>query len=276
MTRKIISFIAALAAFLFFPAVTAKADLSITPVRVVFEARGRSAIIELINMTNRTNTYRMSWLMMKPTENGKYEMLPAGNEKDPHTVPNMIIFTPRQVTIEPKGHQVIRLSLRRPADLPPGEYRAHLTMTRLANDEKQREQDPAQKDMSMALNVNLGFSIPVIVRSGEDKDLRVSLTSPKLGLSPNKKTPVLDVDLKRDAGKFSSYGTLKVFWQPLKGAEQEVGTLDNVALYPELKHRPLSVPLKENPTSGSIKVVYLGKYESEGKTWAEKTFPIGK
>ena len=36
----------------------AHADLTITPTRIVFEGRDRSAIVELINTTKRTNTYR--------------------------------------------------------------------------------------------------------------------------------------------------------------------------------------------------------------------------
>jgi hypothetical protein len=188
----------------------------------------------------------------------------------------MVVFSPRQVTIEPHGHQLIRLSLRRPADLPPGEYRSHLSMTRIAN-ALRPAYDPHQKGVTMALYANLGFSIPVIVRSGEDKDLKVSLINPKLTMSHNTPpAPVLHLDLNRDAGKFSTYGSLKVLWQPPKGEEQQIGILNNVALYPEVQQRHVEIALNQNPTSGTLKVVYLGKLESDGKTWAETSFPIGK
>jgi fimbrial chaperone protein len=255
--------------------VAARADLTITPVRVVFQGRDRSMSVELLNITDHTNTYRMGWLEMKADDKGGYSLLPA-DDKNPNSVSNMVVFSPRQVTIEPHGHQVIRLSLRRPADLPPGEYRAHLSMTRIAN-ALPPVADPHQKGVTMALYANLGFSIPVIVRSGEDKGLKVSLINPQLAMSHNTPpAPVLHIDLNRDGGKFSTYGSIKVLWQPAKGEEQQIGLLNNVALYPEVQQRHVEVTLNQNPTSGTLKVVYLGKLESEGTTWAETSFPIGK
>lgn len=252
----------------------ARADLTITPVRVVFEGRDRSATVELINLTNRTNTYRLRWMEMKMGPSGRYELMPA-DESNPNSVSKMVIFTPRQVTIQPKGHQTIRLSLRRPADLPVGEYRAHLAMVRLA---KQGPDLPEnRKDVATSMQVNLGFSIPVIVRSGEDKDLKISLVSPKLDMNNDTPPrPQLSISVQRDAGKFSTYGTIRVLWRQSGKDEKEIGRMTNVALYPELDKRPLNIQLNENPTSGSIRVIYEGKYESDGKTWAEKILPIGK
>ena len=273
--KRAVLYTCAVVAVLMILSTVAMADLTITPVRVVFEGRDRSAVVELINETDHVNTYRMTWVHMKAKPEGGYEMDNLKQEdKNPFSVDSMVVFTPRQVTIEPHGHQIVRLSLRRPENLPAGEYRAHMAMTRMANEEK-HPQDPAAEGVELSMNVNLGFSIPVIVRSGDDKDLKISLNAPKLQIGPNKK-PELYIQVNRDAGKFSSYGTLKVSWQPPKGAEKEIGVLSNVALFPELPQRQVIIPLRDNPTSGSLKVVYLGKYESDGKTWAETTFPIGK
>ncbi len=274
VTRFILVFIL-LATFA--PMAPAKADLGITPVRIVFEGRGRSATVQLVNLTDHTNTYRMGWLTMKARPEGGYEVAQAADQNDPYSVAKMIVFTPRQVTIEPHGQQTIRLSLRRPADLPFGEYRAHMSLVRMARDVQPLRVDPEQKDISLALDVNVGFSIPVIVRSGEDKDLKISLSSPRLKMTEGKKpVPKLNIDINRDAGTFSSYGFLDVYWQPPQGKEEKIGRLDNVALYPEIKQRHMEVPLDKVPTGGNLRVVYRGKYESEGTTWAEKSFPIGK
>jgi hypothetical protein len=262
--------------FLVLPIAQAQADLMISPVRVVFEGRDRSATVQLLNMTTKTHTYRMNWLVMKMDEDGKYVFGPP-DENDPTSVAKIVVFSPRQVTIQPHAYQLIRLSLRRPADLPPGEYRAHLAFTRLADFGPERRATP-ESGIKTELKVNVSFSIPVIVRSGEDKDLKISLNSPKLGLGGDiaNQHPVLSIDVRRDAGKFSSYGVLRTYWTPAGGQEKEIGMLSNVALYPEVSQRHLAIPLNENPDSGSLRVVYYGKYESEGTTWAEKTFPIGK
>lgn len=255
----------------------AMGDLTITPWRVVFNGRDRSARVTLINLSAQTNVYRIGWMMTTALENGRYDQKKYDPEKDkdPHSLPHMIVFSPRQVTIEPQGQQTVRLSLRRPADLPPGEYRAHITFIKLA-DQGPVQQDPNATSVSMAVNVNYGFSIPVIVRQGEDRALKVSLNSPRLHAING--GSALEIDLHRDAGKFSSYGEVKVYWKPSKGDEVEVGSLNNVALYPEVQTRKLTVPLlkKYMITNGSIRVVYAGQLDSEGKIWDEKTFPVGK
>jgi hypothetical protein len=159
--------------------------------------------------------------------------------------------------------------------LPPGEYRAHLTFIRMADNKPPPPQDPNAKTMSMQLNVNLGFSIPVIVRQGEDKALKVALMNPKMELEGT--GSVLKVDITRTAGTFSTYGEIHAYWKSPKGDEKEIGKMNNVALYPELKTRNIIIPIttKDNIAGGTIRMVYTGKYESEGVTWDEKTFPVG-
>lgn len=254
-------------------------DLTITPWRVVFGPRDRSATIELLNTSNVAGTYRMGWMMTKATAAGKYEDVfykqDKDKVKDPHIVPNMVIYSPRQVTVESHGEQVVRLSLRRPADLPPGEYRAHVTFTKMA-DQRPVAQDPHAKTVSMELNVNYGFSIPVIVRQGEDRALKISIQSPKMEPGEGGGT-ILMLDLHRDAGKFSSYGELEVYWKPSKGGEVKVGSMTNIAVYPEVQTRHIAMPLLRQYTivGGTLRIVYKGALESEGTTWAEKSFPVG-
>ena len=275
MIKRLFIFLVIFVTSLLLAATEARADLTITPKRVVFQARDRSASVTLLNITDHANTYRFSWVIKKAKPDGKYEAMPFS--QDQHSVDKMVIFSPRQVTIEPHGHQTIRLSLRRPSDLPTGEYRAHLLLTRLAHEDTLQTQDPNAKSLSMEISVNLSFSIPVIVRQGEDKALKVSLSDPKLRLA--EKGAVLDVDINRDAGTFSTYGDVTVFWQPPnKGKEVVIGLLTGVALYPEVNVRKISVPItaKDNLSAGTVRVAYIGKLEATGTTWAEKSFLIGK
>jgi P pilus assembly chaperone PapD len=149
MTKRIFAFFVLFVMCLLIPQqVSAMGDLTITPWRIVFGPRDRSASVQLLNTSDAPKTYRMGWMILKATKDGRYIPVPYDKDKnkenDPHGVQNMVIFSPRQVTIEPNGLQVIRLSLRRPADLPPGEYHAHMSMTRLAKTEMP-VQDPTPK-----------------------------------------------------------------------------------------------------------------------------------
>lgn len=278
MTKKLFTFFMLFVMCLLIPRqADAIGDLTITPWRIVFGPRDRSASIDLLNTSDQPGTYRMGWMITKATPDGKYEQAKyhPDQDKDPYSVPHMVISSPRQVTIEPHGEQIIRLSLRRPANLPPGEYRAHITFIRMANSSPPQVQDLYAKTLSMEINVNYGFSIPVIVRQGEDKDLKVSLSNPRLELQG--RNTILKVDLNRVAGKFSSYGEVHAYWKPPKGNEKEIGKVNNIALYPELKTRTvaLTVTTKDSLMGGTIRIAYIGKLESDGTTWAEKSFPVG-
>lgn len=256
----------------------AMGNLTITPWRIVFGARDRSASVTLLNTSDRPATYRIGWLLTKATADGKYDLSPYNPKKDknPFSVPNMIIYSPRQVTIEPHGYQLIRMELRRPSNLPFGEYRAHMTFIQLAH-QSAPSRDPHAKDVSMKLSVNFGFSIPVIVRQGVDNNLKIELMNPRL--VARGKYSALEVDITRVAGTFSSYGTVNVYWTPPGSKEKKVGELTNVALYPELKTRHIYVPLiftHRRIVGGQIRVAYVGKLDAAGKVWDQKVFNVGQ
>ncbi len=253
-------------------------SLTLTPWRVVFGARDRSASVTLLNTSNQQATYRIGWLMLKATDQGRYieETYNREKDKNPFDVPNMVIYSPRQVTIEPHGYQVIRMMLRRPSNLPFGEYRAHMSFIRIA-DSRPPANDPNAKNISMELSASFGFSIPVIVRQGEDPNLKVELMNPKLVAKGNYTT--LEVDLTRVAGTFSSYGAIKVYWTPPGGKEIKVGEMGNVALYPEVKTRHMYVPfiyVHKPVAGGKIRMVYVGELDAEGKTWDQEILNVGK
>lgn len=259
------------------------ADLTLAPLRVVFGPRDRSAVVSLVNLAPYVNTYRISWKFYKMDEKGGYTTLDS-DPNAPLSFEKMVVFSPRQVVINPGQHQLVRLSLRRPPDLPPGEYRGHLTFTRMTPDTTRRKREYGEKEkpkgQNIGLNVQVTLSIPVIVRSGADNDAKVALTDPIFGTDTQGDStwPVLKLKLSRVSGKFSPYGNIRVYWKA-PGAEEEVqvGTMNNVHLYPELQHRLLSIRLNGSQIKGgTLRVRYFGKYESEGTIWDEKIFPVNE
>ncbi|MFL5319107.1 MAG: molecular chaperone, partial [Myxococcaceae bacterium] len=104
--------------------------VQVLPTRVVFEGRERAAAITLVNNGQKAQTYRLSLVEMKMNDDGKLEPVPAGQAVD-HSAAQYIRFSPRQVTLEPKTTQTVRLQLRLPAELARGEYRSHLMLRAL-------------------------------------------------------------------------------------------------------------------------------------------------
>ena len=116
----------------------AQAVLMITPFRVVLDEKTRTAEVTLLNTTEQTNVYRMSWQDKEQTGLGRYINVEMPEENN-HGVSEMVRQSPRKVTIEPGKYQRIRLRLRMPSDLPDGEYRSHLVMKMVDEDIKKKE-----------------------------------------------------------------------------------------------------------------------------------------
>ncbi|HYR27816.1 MAG TPA: molecular chaperone, partial [Thermoanaerobaculia bacterium] len=96
-------------------------DLLVAPTRVVFDERTRSAEIALVNTGASTTTYRISFRHFRMKADGQLEEVTQPDGElfaDPY-----LLFTPRQVTLEPRVAQTVRVRLRLPAGAADGEYR---------------------------------------------------------------------------------------------------------------------------------------------------------
>ena len=100
-------------------------DLGVSPTRVVLAGRTRSAEIVLLNRGTQPATYRISVVNMRMTETGRFETIEQ-TESDQMFADKLIRYAPRQVTLDPGATQTVRVMVRKPRDLPPGEYRSHL------------------------------------------------------------------------------------------------------------------------------------------------------
>lgn len=275
MKKIWILLVVALASVLYMPQ-PAEANLLVSPLRVVFEGRDRSSVITLINTSDETKTYRLGWKLLKMDQNGSYvdvdQFIDVNGVN--RSAEEMVRFSPRQVTIEPQGRQRVRLSLRRPADLAPGEYRAHLNLTELYQDPSV-DDDRSVQGAEILIQVNLSFSIPVVVREGKAMP-KVEITSPQFMTveTPTGNKPQLVVSLKGDQNMYSSYGRILVFWQPPSGGERQIGLLNNVALYPENAQRWISVDVDQFPQGGTLRVMYEGENEYEGVVFDNRAFPL--
>ena len=256
----------------------AHANITVSPLRVIFDGRTRSAEVMLLNMSTEENTYRIGWVYNKQQENGQYERIdtPLNPDFDPA---QFIKFSPRQVTIPPSGRQKVRLSLRKPADLPDGEYRAHMIFQNLPDDNADPSIGPPAEGVSIGFSVTLGFSIPVTVRQGE-YDAQVNITNPRF-LSPadvgSKETqPFLEITLNR-TGKHSTLGRVIVTWDRSEKEGKRVGILNNVSLFPEIGKRITRIPLSENAISGgNLTVTYHGDGPQKGQILAQTVIPVGQ
>lgn len=145
----------------------ALATLVITPTRVTFDDRTRSAQVTLLNSGTEAGTYRVSFVRRHMKEDGS--LIEVKEDEKGNFSDEMIRYSPRQVTLPPGQSQVVRLMLRRPRDLTNGEYRSHMLFQALPKPKNSIEQLESDNADNIVIEITplIGITIPVIVRHGE-------------------------------------------------------------------------------------------------------------
>ncbi len=255
--------------------IPAYATLLVMPVWIIFKDRERTANITLVNTTNEESLYRVEWRFQKQNETGSYDIL-EGPIDPAHDPSKMVLFSPRQVTLPPRGKQRIRLSLRRPADLPDGEYRAHLVMTKIDTPKIESEKPEEKGKIRLIIGMNVGYSLPVIIRQGT-YNATAAISEPRFisGSADGKKQPKMEMLITR-SGLHSTMGGIKIYWAPPGQEEKVIGELNNINIYAESTRRKIEIPLNEKQiVGGKIRVVYEGQGPDKGATFDEKTISVG-
>lgn len=251
-------------------------DLMVLPTRVVFDGKTRSAELMLINIGKKTATYRISFVHLRMDEHGAFETVvtPQPGEQ---FVDDMVRFTPRQIILKPRVSQTVRLQLRKPAELPTGEYRSHLQFRAVDNESSTVEDQTPTEGLDIRLKPIYGVSIAVIVRQGETS---ATATASELELQPataDSPQPKLVARINRE-GNRSIYGDIEVSFSPKKGKPQLIGKLNGVAVYTPNASRVISVPLQLPDgvvlEKGQLVMAYKQRQDEGSATLASGTLEL--
>ncbi len=241
--------------------VFAAPQLVVAPTRIIIEGRTRTASINLINRGDQTGTFRITFERKRMTETGR--VVPIEKPVAGEIYADQIIrYAPRQVTLAPGQSQVVRLMVRKPANLAHGEYRSHLLFQGLPPDTgKNIETQVKSKSNKLSIRIIpvLGISIPVIVRHGITQ---ATVTLEKLRLekrSKDSKKAILVLTAKR-SGNRSVYGDFIVYFTPEGGKKVTVAKSGGNAIYTPNTLRmvriALQAPNKVKLDNGILEVVY--------------------
>jgi len=248
-------------------------DLLVAPTRLVFEGRKRSAELNLSNIGTSRATYRISLIRMEMDENGGIKELPFDHEA-PESLRGLFRYSPREVTLEARESQTIRIQVRKPAELQAGEYRLHMMFRAVPPTAELANPSPkpaGTKGLSIRLTPIYGIAIPVILRHGETS-AKVSLAD--LNLDPSHQT--LRLRLERQ-GNQSVYGDLQVTLLPPSGPPLVMAEANGLAVYvPNAQRRlNLSLPKDLKWVPGSrLRVAYSLPPTEGGALLAEALLPL--
>jgi P pilus assembly chaperone PapD len=150
---------------LLLPVITSanKRPVELIPQRIILEGRDRSTNIKLLNRNPEDMNYRISVVMRRQNISGGTKEIPNPTPEE-KKIMKMIRFSPRQVRVPANSVQTVRLMVRKPANLPVGEYRAHLKATPVPDPKKEPSPD---KGLAVKIDLIIAISIPIIIRHGE-------------------------------------------------------------------------------------------------------------
>lgn len=259
----------------------ASAQLLLSPTRVVFEGNARSMQIDVVNTTSQAATYRLTLVNRRMNQLG--EFLPADTPlPDERFVDAMVRFSPRQLTVEPGGSQVIRLSLRKPQGLAVGEYRSHLLIERvldasLASSIETAVGNATTGGLDIRLTPLVGALIPVIVREGPTS-VDMSISGLSYQASAANSPALLTISLDR-SGNRSVYGDLVVTFMPEGGASAvQVARVNGLAVYVPNPARVVRVALQPpegiDLRKGRLKALFQLRPEEGGRVLAEGSIDL--
>ncbi len=245
-------------------AVTNTKMLMLYPLRTIFTDKQRSLNTYVINRGNEVITYSISLVTMREDSNGQlYE--PATETQQEKFIKSLIRYSPRRATIQPEKRQLVKMMVRKPKDLPMGEYKTFVRLTPHPSPTKDSpEQVQRNENDSPKINVELlvSSSMPIIIQHGIGMG---EITPHSIQLTQTADHPsgvAAKITLQR-AGKGSAFGHVYLDYIPkdAPGNPREIGRIQGLAFYQPETEKTLTVPLKDTSRQqlkkGSIRVRFV-------------------
>lgn len=246
------------------PASAGVGDLLVAPTRIVLDGRNAAEII-LNNIGDATATYRVTVELRRMTAEGRLEEVQTPSATD-KIAQDMIMYSPRRVTLAPNQPQSIRIAARAPQGLADGEYRVHLLFRAIpAAKPVTDKSDEAPKGLSFAITPVYGVTIPVIVRLGQ-LEAKAGIANVQLDQRAGKKA--VSLDLTR-SGQRSTFGEVRIL-KP--GVKDPIAIQRAVAVYTDIGSRKVVVPIDDEykgDVRGPVTVQYVETYLDGNRTIAE-------
>lgn len=258
----------------------AYAGVALTPTLLVIEGRSRYTDLSIINTSPQMNSYEMGWRFFRMTEKtGGYE--DSDVSLTDFDLSKHLVFAPRRITLGPNSAQKVRIALRLNGETPPpGDYRAHFFIREMPKDSSTPQDnaaDPAaQARASINVNINFGFTVPVIYRVGVSRDT-AKMGTVKVGRNKKTKQIVVDVPVTKTKSAYGLLGKLAVFYKAADGKEKQIGSITNANIFPEITARKFEVVLNVDALPpGNLRVVLSERDSDPARIYDEKIIPVGK
>lgn len=217
---------------------TSFASISLSETRLYFDNSNKSNAFSIRNTITEPIKYSIQVVHQDMTEDGVLYFIDE-EKVGARSAKKLLRYSPRRGIIEPQKTQAVRFTVRKPANLPTGEYRAVLKITSQVVD--------TSESSGIKIIPKLAYNIPIIIRHGKLTAMS-TLENPQLIMQNSLPTIQLWQTL---SGERSIFGDFVV----KDGNDQEVGRINGVAVYVQLKRRQVNIPLS-NTAQGKLTIHY--------------------
>jgi len=236
--------------------------IMLEPLRIEIRDGHRYAKVTILNQSNvEPVVYNISTVTLRMNEEGAlYE--PEVPTKREVLTKSMIRFSPRTARLDPSGSQSVRIAIRKPPNLPDGEYMTYLRVGPLDTPEtfKNAKQLPATAS-SMTIKMQVGMRIPVIIYQGPSTT-KSAVTAARLTYSEEGQ-PFIDLKLKRTGNRSSYIGTS--VYSVINGEKKLIAHKRRTVTYFPLTSRTLTLPITESSFKGGTVLVELNDFNDKEK-----------
>ncbi|MBI9113311.1 hypothetical protein [Maridesulfovibrio ferrireducens] len=263
--------------FLFFSLASsafAVGGIMIEPMRVELKNNQRYAVVTVFNQSIKEPvTYNISTLPMRMKEDGSL-YIPKKMTKRELLAQSMVKFSPRTAIIDPGGKQVVRIVIRKPPNLPEGEYYTYMRVGPVTNPNKKAENhSPSDLNIDkggVIIDLKVGMRIPVMIYQGTPK---VVTTIDDLKIIKGQDEDSLQLKLKCK-GNRSSYVGVSIYTM-VNGEKKIIASKPRIVTYLPQTTRIVVLPkLDKSFQRGSVTVELTNYNDRDKKIIDSKKFMI--
>lgn len=142
--------------------------LSVAPIQMLFSPNKSIQTFSVSNRTAQTTVHRLS--LSDEVMNADGSLSPQA-EGFAYSAKKMIRFSPNEIILGPGEHQIVRVMIRRPAELAQGDYHTHVLFEEQFNEAVKQEAAAAsatnEGQFKTKLRTLMTLGVPVMVQHGK-------------------------------------------------------------------------------------------------------------
>lgn len=245
------------------------ARLLITPTRIELNNSNRVQALKLINESNDEVTYRIGYTYQGMNKDGSYTKLNDSEIRKKSDISKMVMYSPRQVTLQPRETQTVRFALRRKEGMKD-EYNAHVLFKEIKKTSSIPQlRDNSDGDFSIQITPLFNIAIPIFVSDAERRT-KMNVTIGDVVIDKKGKSVALTLV---NLGKYSPYGDVSVELYKKRRMLTKVN-LNGVSITMPLKERNILLSFAEEDVD--MKVVTHAVITYRSSSIAAKPYIIAK